>query len=133
MTWILLETLPRLHETPLAIIRVDFPRVVLEADDQHERRVRFTFEPYQAVRVVTADCFLVPEGLTLSVPWPVFACSDSSWIEQLKDCLSRKDVTATFLNNARHFLIPLQDDFVEVVARDVRWEIVSKAEADTTS
>jgi len=122
VSWVPLGELPRLHETPLAVIRVDSLRTIVEADDQHERRVRLIFEPYQSVRVVTADCFLVPEGLTLSVPWTVVECLNSTWIAELRRNLARTDVTATFLNDARHFLVPLRDDFLEVVARDVRVE-----------
>ncbi len=129
MNWVALDALPRLHETPLPVINVNPPRMTLEADDQAERRVRLIFEPYQAVRVITADCFDVPQGLMLSVPWPVFECLNSPLIAELKQILARTDVTATFMNDTRHFLIPLRDDFLEVVAREVKWEFVPKGES----
>ncbi len=57
MRWEPVRDTPRLHETPLATIRVDMPRISVEADDEHEERIRLVFETYQAMRVITSDCF----------------------------------------------------------------------------
>ncbi len=119
-----LSNVPRLHTTPLARIHVADGRIVIEADGEQERRVRFVCEPYQAMRVVTSDCFEVPEGLTIR-SGVVIEVFDSEWLATLSDALRRNDYTATFMQKARHFLFPLQDDFVEVVAWDVRCEPAS--------
>jgi hypothetical protein len=119
-----LVNVPLLHTTPLPRIQVADGRIVLEADDEQERRVRFVCEPYQAMRVVTADCFDVPEGLTIR-PGVVIEVFDSEWLASLSAALRRNDHTATFMQKARHFLFPLQDDFVEVIAWDVRFEPAS--------
>ena len=115
--------LPRLHATPLATIRVEYPRVVVEADDAQERRFRLLFEPYQALRVVSEDCFETPDGLTV-IPQTVVEVKDSPWVRELQSVLARSDQNATFLAKARHFLLPLQDDFLEIVAWNVRCEAV---------
>jgi hypothetical protein len=117
----ILESVPRLHMTPLATIRVEEGRVVVEADDEHEKRIRFVCQPYQAVRVVTADCFDVPEGSAIR-PGEVIEIHDSEWLAELANALKRHDHGATFMEKARHFLFPLQDDFLEVVAWDLRYE-----------
>jgi len=117
----ILASLPRLHTTPLARIGVEEGRVVVEVDDEQERRVRFVCQPYQAVRVVTADCFDVPDGLTIR-PGAVVEVCGSKWLAELTDALKRHDHGATFMEKARHFLFPLQDDFLEVVAWDIRCE-----------
>jgi hypothetical protein len=101
-------------------------QVIAEADDAAERRWRFVFEPYQAVRVTTADCFSTPGGLTL-IPQAVVEVADSEWIAELKASLTRIDHTATFMDKAHHFLLPLQDDFLEVVAWAVRCEPVESS------
>lgn len=120
------EDLPRLHTTPLAEVVVKENQVIAEADDAAERRWRFVFEPYQAVRVTTADCFSTPGGLTL-IPQAVVEVADSEWIAELKASLTRIDHTATFMDKAHHFLLPLQDDFLEVVAWAVRCEPVESS------
>lgn len=96
---------------------------MVEADDADERRWRFSFEPYQAVRVTTADCFTTPGRLTL-VPQTVVEVSGSDWIMELKTALARTDYTATFMSKAHHFLLPLQYEFLEVVAWSVRCELI---------
>ncbi len=116
-----LEDVARLHETPLAVIRVEEGRVVVEADDERERRIRLVCQPYQAMRVVTADCFVVPDILTIH-PGTIVEVRESSWLAELTVALREHDHTATFMEKARHFLIPLQDDFVEVVAWAIRCE-----------
>ncbi len=113
--------LPRLHTTPLVKLIVEEGRVIVEADDSAERRWRFFFEPYQAVRVTTADCFETPGQLTL-IPQTVVEVVGSGWISALTAALNRMDQTGTFMGKANHYLLPLQDEFLEVVAWGVRCE-----------
>lgn len=117
------EGLPRLNTTPLAEVVFKESRVIAEVDDANERRWRFIFEPYQAIRVTTADCFSTPGGITL-IPQTIVEVADSEWVAELKAALARIDHTATFMDKAHHFLLPLQDDFLEVVAWAVRCEPV---------
>lgn len=65
--------------------------------------------------MTTADCFSLPEGVSLK-PNEVIEVLDSQWIHELKANLSRVDETATFMSQARHFVFPLQDDILEVIA-----------------
>jgi hypothetical protein len=95
----------------------------VEADDDQERRFRLLFEPYQALRMVTEDCFDTPGGLAI-IPQTIVEVKDSPWVRDLQSVLARSDHSATFLTKARHFLLPLQEDFLEIVAWDVRCEVV---------
>jgi hypothetical protein len=113
--------LPKLHTTPLAIVKADGIRVTVSLDDEFEKRIVLKFEPYQAVRVVTADCFSLPQAHTI-IPQTVVEIRDSLWVQELKSVLKRVDHTATFMEKARHFLIPAQDEFIEVVAWEIKWE-----------
>jgi len=110
---------PRLNSTPLARVEIGSAKVVVEADDIDERRWRFVFSPFQAVRVVTADCFETPGGLMLD-PHTVVEVVDSPWIAELRASLVRIDQGASFMDRAHHYLLPAQDDFIEVVA----WSVV---------
>lgn len=112
---------PRIHLTPLALIRIEGGRVVVDVDDEHEKRVRLVCEPYQAARVVTADCFNLPSDLAVTTG-TIVEVHDSEWLANLSSALKRNDHTATFMQKARHFLIPLQDEFLEIVAWDLRYE-----------
>lgn len=114
---------PGVNTTPLARIVVEDCRVMLEFDDQMERRVRLTFSPYQAIRVTTADCFMSPEGLSM-VPNTVVELHDSRWIQELTTRQRVIDNDAQFMKKARHFLVPLQDDFLEVVAWSIKWDLI---------
>ena len=111
----LVENLPHLHTTPLEIVHINHNKVTVEADDEGERRFRFVLSPFQAVRMTTIDCF---SSLSFEdfVPKRIAEVINSDWIEQLRKELSRNDVTATFMNRARHFLFPFQDNVLEVVA-----------------
>lgn len=112
---------PDLHETPLPKIFIEPGVVVVEADDTSEKRIRITFRPCQAVRIITEDCFIVPYEVDL--PGQVTEILDSPWVQQLKENLQKKDEGASFMNKGRHFLIPAMGGvYVEVVAWDVKWE-----------
>lgn len=113
--------LPKLHSTPLPTISIVPPKVQLDVDDAQERRVRLIFEPYQAIRITTSDCFLVDEETEI-LPQTVVQVEGSSWLKELKRNLSVVDEGADFLDQAKHYLVPLQDDFLEVVAWGVKAE-----------
>lgn len=119
------ETLPLLHETPLASIKVDRAGLVLTCDDQNERTVQFLFRPLQAVRITTSDCFILPVGHSI-IPKTIMEVEDSEWLQALRANLRVTDTTATFMNTSRHFLVPLQDSFLEVAAWDVTVETIRK-------
>lgn len=115
MKLIALEGLPRLHKTPLGSVRVEKAGVFVEVDDEHEERIQFVLRPYQAVRMTTADCFTLPPGVCI-LPQVICEIANSEWIADLKRRLALVDETATFLTKAHHYIFPLQDDFLEVVA-----------------
>jgi hypothetical protein len=116
-----IENVPKLHVTPLAHIAVEFPKIIVDADDDQERRIRIIFEPYQAMQVITSDCYDTPGGLII-IPQTIVEIVDSEWIVDMKRALNLSDRTATFLEKSRHFLLPLQDDFLEIVAWGIRWQ-----------
>lgn len=114
-----LASMPILNSEPLASVSIKGHSVVVEADDGKERRHRFTFSVHQAVRMTTADCF-VPTYTLSGLPGAVLEVKNSLWIDKLKDALEDMDnENAAFMNKARHFVLPLRDNFLEVVA----WKI----------
>ena len=113
------DGLPKLNSTPLASIVIDSPSVTLEADDDNEVRRKIIFEPYQAVRVTTFDCYLLPKEVPL-LQQTIMEIEDSTWIKELRSALELTDSSASFMDKARHFLLPLQEDFLEIVALDVK-------------
>src|ERR1700741_2485381 len=109
-----LDTLPRLNTTPLSSVRGEEATVIVEADDEHEQRNQFVLKPYQALRMTTADCFVLPPGIRIEAN-VVYEIAGSAWIVDLKRSLSIVDETATSLNKAHHYLFPLGDVYLEVV------------------
>jgi len=130
MTIVPVPNIPRLHVTPLASITMNQEKgsqVSVELDNEQEKRISLVFCPYQAMRVTTSDCYFLPDGVAL-LPNTVMEVLDSSWIAQLTKDLKQIDETATFMYKARHFIVPLQDDFLEVCAWDIRVSNQSKVE-----
>jgi hypothetical protein len=119
MEIIAVKGLPKLNVTPLATVMFDSPKIVVELDDCQEQRIRLIFEPYQAARMITADCFDFSEEVEL-IAQTVMEVKDSPWIEELRGVLEINDSGASFLDKSRHFLLPLQDDFLEIVAWGVK-------------
>lgn len=111
--------LPVLHATPLPSVVCEPPAVFVEVDDEQEKRFTIEFTPFQAMKMTTADCFCPPEGVSI-VPQVILEVQESKWIDELTRVLSSTDRDADFMNKARHFLVPLQDDFLEVIAWGVR-------------
>ncbi len=68
--------------------------------------------------MITADCYALPNDAAL-LPKTVIEVLEPSWIAELTKSLKKVDETATFMGKASHFIVPLQDDFLEVVAWNV--------------
>ena len=127
--FVVVPGLPGIHTTPLARVVIEDSNAILELDDLDERRIRLIFRPYQAVQITTADCFEPPSGGSV-LPNTVLEVRQSPWIRRLTEQQKRIDETASFMEKARHFLVPLQEDFFEVVAWDVNWKVVDPLHED---
>lgn len=116
-----------IHTVPFAKTIIDDKdnTVIVEFDDIDERRRRFCFSPYQAVRIVTADCSdydFIPDDIPIGeYKSYIREVCDSKWIRELKKELKARDPHATFLDNARHFIFDMGESVLEVVATEVEF------------
>ena len=120
MQYRLIPGAPSIHKVPAPEIAVEKARVRLTLDGTDEQRRSLILFPYQAVRITTQDCFVVPPGSGLSKEG-IFLVENSPWIAELKQALSQIDSHATFLDQSHHYVIPSGDDVVEVVAWNLQW------------
>lgn len=123
MNYIFHESFPRIHTTPLAKVISSESKTFVELDDENEHRLRITFKPTQATRLITYDCFSLPDGLEIRSK-NVIEVVDSPWIIELNKVLSSSDSSATFLDQSKHYLLPLQDNFLEVIAWEASYEYI---------
>lgn len=113
--------MPELNSSPLASVICNCPKVIVEADDVNEARIRLTFSPYQAIKMITFDCFDLPDGVSI-IPHTVMEIKNSQWLHELRIISKLTDCEAGFMDKAKHFLLPLEDDFLEIVAWSVEVE-----------
>lgn len=118
MTIVAVKGVPKLHNTPLASIVCNAPEIFIEADDEKESRIRFVFTPYQAVKITTFDCFRLLDGRPI-IAQTVMEVQNSLWIDELCKNLKLTDCEARFMNKSKHFLLPLGEDFLEVLAWNI--------------
>ena len=124
MNAIPIERIPKFHSVPLMRLRADLRRVTLSADSEKKQRVCLQFSPYQAIKVTTEDCFVFAKSGV--IPFRLCVIQDSSWIPQLKKALKKVDHDATFLENAKHFILFATDGAVEVVATRMTFRMIKK-------
>lgn len=106
-----------IHQTPLERLTYEGAHLRVEFDDVKGRRVRLTFSPWQALKVTTIDCFDVRALLIDGrLSRRLLELTNSQWVAALKEELHQHDHQATFLDQAHHFVLPFQDNIVEVVA-----------------
>jgi len=109
----------KLHETPLEEILVLGSSIEVTFDDTEETRWKLTFRPYQGLKVTTIDCaatsLFIIDGKR---PQYLLEAFESSWVKELSDSLKQRDRTGDFMSHAHHYIIPCQDNIIEVVAWD---------------
>ena len=99
---------------PIARVTVENATITVDLSEE-ERQIVVVFRPYQAMRITTADCFALSGDMFIT-PRTIMEVRDSAWLAELKESLSKVDATANFMDRARHFVIPCEDNFIEVVA-----------------
>lgn len=124
------KEMPIFHSIPMATVKIKPPRVYIELDDENEDRYLLEFSPYQSIKVTTDDCYCfsgelnVPDG-DESIQGKVVEIHNSIWIEELKGQLKKTDVDANFLDDAKHFLIPIDDAVLEIVSSEMKVEKIA--------
>jgi hypothetical protein len=108
---------PALHPLPDATISGTEHRLAVDLDTTAGARLRLEFAPIQAVRITTQDLFTggYERGAVVEV-------ADSLWLATLTADLAANDRFATFMDNARHFLVPAGDAVIEVAAWQLQWD-----------
>ncbi|WP_287156830.1 hypothetical protein [Chloroflexus sp.] len=114
-----------IHQTPLEKVSYEGANLLVEFDEVQGRRVRLIFSPWQALKVTTVDCFDVQTLLIDGyLNRRLLELTESQWIAALKEELHQHDHQATFLNQAHHFVLPFQENIVEVVAWGFEYHIL---------
>jgi hypothetical protein len=114
------EGLEAVHTVPRAELRKTGAELVVELFDASERRVELSFRPVQAVRIWTVDLWIPPaaEG---DAGRRIVEVVSSGWQRELAGQLEELHPTASFLDDAHHFVVPAGDDVVEVLAWQLQW------------
>ena len=111
-----------IHNVPSEKISVEENTVTIDFDDIYERRHKIQFTPYQAIKITTADCFrkdvLLTDETLASGRYQryILEIENSQWTDQLKRALKEIDENASFMEHARHFVLDLGDEIVEIAA-----------------
>lgn len=112
-----------IHTTPLEKILIDAYTINISLDDINEKRYKIIVKPYQAIKVVSIDCVSSKDYYNEFCYWDgryhrhILQIEDSPMISDLKVNMVNKN--ATFLNVAKHFVLPLQDILIEFVATEL--------------
>ena len=109
---------PALHRVNYPVIQIKDRMIRVELDDADSNKIALKFQPYQALKVTTQDCYLEEEGDTGAGDRLLYQ-QTSAWLNELKAALHRNDQTANFMDKAVHFIIPAGDDVLEIAA----WKI----------
>lgn len=114
-----------INNVPLEEIKITQTAVEVRIDDINERRYCITFKPYQAVKVITSDCFdksilLDSDNYSFGrYKRYILEALDSEWINMMKSTLKSNDENAVFLETARHFILDLGDNILEIISTDI--------------
>ena len=123
----------QIHTVPMERLIYDNDNVndrYILLDDANEKRWKLKIKVFQALKITTIDCVCFELGdideecFVPSESFPLFKrhileVIDSEWIKELKKSLSKNDPNADFMDKARHFVLPLYDNHIEIIAWDI--------------
>lgn len=109
----------KIHSTPLEQLILKSGQLIAEFDDIHEQRVRLIFKGIRGLRVMDDDCItdysLVMVGDT--APRHLLEMEPSAWKEDYVSRIAIKHIILR-VEAFRHFILPLRDYVVEILADD---------------
>lgn len=108
-----------IHTTPLETLAYQGSTLTLSLDDTEEIRRTILFSPYQYFHVITDDCIDKDWLNSFYSGTGIYEAKNSALLLDLKHRLKVNDFRANFLEKSRHFIIPLQDNLIEIVAWDM--------------
>lgn len=108
------------HDVPFEKIICDSKngnKLLIEFDDENEKRYRIDFITHIVLKVVRDDCF--DSGFLSSVTndGMMYELLDSEWIYQLKKDYYNRRKHEHLMDGTHHYLIILGDYYVEIIAR----------------
>jgi hypothetical protein len=112
------------NTTPLEKISIDTNSIEILLDDIAENRYKISAKPYQAIRIMTIDCvssvdyhndYCFRDG---RYHRHILLMENSDFLNVLKEKASEPN----FLEKAKHFVLPLQENIIEIIAYDVKVE-----------
>ena len=115
-----------IHSTPLEKISIDSNSIEILLDDVAENRYKISAKPYQAIKIVTIDCassvdyhndYCFRDG---RYHRHILLIENSDFLNTLREKTSENN----FLEKAKHFVLPLQDNIIELIAYDLNVEKV---------
>ena len=110
-----------IHTTSLEKIIVDANSIEICLDDVNEERYRIVAKPYQAIKITTIDCassddfhndFCFRDG---RYHRHILQMLNSHFLKELKE----KAASFGFLTKSKHFVFPLQEIVVELIAYEL--------------
>ena len=112
-----------IHTTPLESISINANLIEIFLDDISENRYKISTIPYQAIKIVAIDCVSSAEY------YNEFCFRDNRYHRHIlqidnSDFMNelRKNGDLEFINNSKHFALPLQDIMIELAAYNLKVE-----------
>ncbi|MCP1307951.1 hypothetical protein [Paenibacillus tyrfis] len=115
---------PEFHVTPLEKIVIENTEVKIQLDDIDENRWEIQFSPYQAVNVTAIDCTFAHDYFNSDCydrngifHRYLLEIEKSEWVDRLQN--KQVDKSSDLLTKSKHYVLPLQDIVVEVLAWNI--------------
>ncbi len=98
-------------------------------DDVNEKRWKLNIKGFFAIKITNVDCVYIPKGYYDEYCLQdgifrryILEVEDSEWIKQLKKDCKKNKCGDSDMDGVRHFLLPLYDHYIEIVALDIQLE-----------
>lgn len=116
---------PEINSVPYYELFINSTKQYIEFEDVAEKRWRVEFKIVQAWKITTFDCFdleLLDTNESLDENGKnhhyLLEVNDSQWIKELKKELNARDNNAKYLQESHHYILPLGEEIIEIVAWD---------------
>ena len=107
-----------ISEKPFGSVEIKNSEVEVCAHNKENKLVLIKFKDFQSVKLTSNEC----TKIKIENYSNILEVLNSNWINKLTEKFKNQDEIINFENNARHFIIPLETQILEVIS----WAIECK-------
>ena len=115
-----LKSIYKLSDKPESSLSIGYNRFAVYLYDENKSRISIEFDDFKAMKLNPKKYFMDSDLKPSDTE--IMEVLNSNWQKEIFENIEDEKESINYKNNARHFIIPLENEFLEVIAFSIEFE-----------